>query len=112
MPFSTYFGGNDWFSHPWGIAREMMHNFGYGHTHEMDRLDRGARSAWRSSNGTSPTTLNASPKIWTTRHDPEPLALDGARTFPSPPLGALPPDRQPNRAKRLECAASLRFRWG
>ena len=40
MPFSTYLGCADWFSHPWAIAHEMLHNFGYGHTHEMDRLDR------------------------------------------------------------------------
>jgi hypothetical protein len=40
MPFPTYLDCRDWFSHPWAIAHEMLHNFGYGHTHEMDRLDR------------------------------------------------------------------------
>lgn len=40
MPISTYFNSRDWFSHPWAIAHEMLHNFGYGHTHEMNRLDR------------------------------------------------------------------------
>ena len=40
MPFSTYLDCRDWFSHPWAIAHEMLHSFGYGHTHEMDRLDR------------------------------------------------------------------------
>ena len=40
MPFSTYLDCHDWFSHPWAIAHEMLHNFGYGHTHEMDRLDK------------------------------------------------------------------------
>ena len=39
MPFSTYLGCRDWFSHPWAIAHEMLHSFNYGHTHEMDRLD-------------------------------------------------------------------------
>lgn len=40
MPITTYLGCLDWFNHPWAIAHEMLHSFGYGHTHEMDRLDR------------------------------------------------------------------------
>ena len=40
MPISTYLDSRDWFSHPWAIRHEMLHNFGYGHTHEMNRLDR------------------------------------------------------------------------
>ncbi|MBI5819499.1 MAG: hypothetical protein HZA88_10985 [Verrucomicrobia bacterium] len=40
MPFSTYLHCQDWFHHAWGIAHEMLHNFRYGHTHEIVRLDR------------------------------------------------------------------------
>ena len=40
MPFPTYLDCLDWYSHPWAIAHEMLHSFGYGHAHEMDRLDR------------------------------------------------------------------------
>lgn len=40
MPISDYFDSRDWFGHTWAITHEMLHNFGYGHTHEMDRLDR------------------------------------------------------------------------
>ena len=39
MPFSEYLDCRDWFSHPWAIAHEMLHNFGYGHSREMNRLD-------------------------------------------------------------------------
>lgn len=40
MSLPTYLGCRDWYTHPWAIAHEMLHSFGYGHTHEMDRLDR------------------------------------------------------------------------
>ncbi len=40
MPISGYLNCRDWFNHPWALAHEMLHTFGYGHTHEMDRLDR------------------------------------------------------------------------
>ncbi len=40
LPMSTYLDCCDWFSHPWGIGHEMLHGLGYGHTHEIDRLDR------------------------------------------------------------------------
>jgi hypothetical protein len=40
MPIISLTERNDWYTHPWGIAHEMMHNFGYGHTPEMDRMDR------------------------------------------------------------------------
>jgi hypothetical protein len=40
LPMSTYLDCRDWFSHPWGIGHEMLHGLGYGHTHEIDRLDR------------------------------------------------------------------------
>ena len=43
MPILTLIQGNDWYTHPWGIAHEMLHSFGYGETPEMDRLDRGAQ---------------------------------------------------------------------
>jgi len=43
MPILSLIQGNDWYAHPWGIAHEMLHNFGYGHTPEMDRMDRGAQ---------------------------------------------------------------------
>ncbi len=43
MPFDSLIHGSDWYTHPWGIAHEMMHNFGYSHGHEMDRMDRGAQ---------------------------------------------------------------------
>jgi len=39
MPFSEYLECRDWFSHPWALAHEMLHNFGYGHSREMNRLD-------------------------------------------------------------------------
>jgi len=39
MPFPGYLESLDWYSHPWAIAHEMLHCFGYGHTHEMNRLD-------------------------------------------------------------------------
>ncbi len=39
MFLATYLDCRDWYSHPWAIAHEMLHSFGYGHTHEMDRLD-------------------------------------------------------------------------
>ncbi|HEY2253915.1 MAG TPA: hypothetical protein VGH74_22725 [Planctomycetaceae bacterium] len=39
MPISTYLKCRDWYSHTWAIAHEMLHNFGYGHTQEMERLD-------------------------------------------------------------------------
>ena len=40
LPISTYLDCRDWFSYPWGIGHEMLHGLGYGHTHELDRLDR------------------------------------------------------------------------
>jgi hypothetical protein len=40
MPFDGYLRTLDWYSHPWAIAHEMLHTFGVGHSHEMDRLDR------------------------------------------------------------------------
>ena len=29
----------NWYSHTWSMAHETLHNFGFGHTHEMYRLD-------------------------------------------------------------------------
>jgi hypothetical protein len=39
MAFDTYLNCLDWYTHPWAIAHEMLHSFGYGHNHEMNRLD-------------------------------------------------------------------------
>jgi len=39
MPMGGYLLSKDWYSHPWAIAHEMLHNFGFGHTHEMNRVD-------------------------------------------------------------------------
>jgi hypothetical protein len=38
MPLTQYFACQDWFSPPWALGHEMLHNFGYGHSREMDRL--------------------------------------------------------------------------
>jgi hypothetical protein len=39
MSFGSYLNCLDWYTHPWAIAHEMLHSFGYGHNHEMNRLD-------------------------------------------------------------------------
>lgn len=39
MPIRGYLECTNWFSHTWAIAHETLHNFGFGHTHEMNRLD-------------------------------------------------------------------------
>jgi hypothetical protein len=39
MPFSTFLDFSDWYSHPWAIAHEMLHNFSYGHGYELNRID-------------------------------------------------------------------------
>ena len=43
VPFDSLIQGNDWSTHPWGIAHEMMHNFGYSEGREIDRMDRGTQ---------------------------------------------------------------------
>lgn len=39
MPIKGYLDWPNWYSHTWAIAHETLHNFGFGHTHEMSRLD-------------------------------------------------------------------------
>jgi hypothetical protein len=39
MPIKEYLQCLDWYTHPWAITHETLHNFGFGHTHEMKRID-------------------------------------------------------------------------
>ncbi len=39
MPIIEYLQSLDWYGHPWALAHETLHNFGFGHTHEMNRVD-------------------------------------------------------------------------
>jgi hypothetical protein len=39
LPVWEYTGCTSWYNHPWAIAHEMLHCFGFGHTHEMTRVD-------------------------------------------------------------------------
>jgi hypothetical protein len=39
MPIVGYMECTNWYSHTWSMAHETLHNFGFGHTHEMYRLD-------------------------------------------------------------------------
>jgi hypothetical protein len=39
MPMKGYLQCLDWYTHTWAIAHETLHNFGFGHGHEMNRID-------------------------------------------------------------------------
>jgi hypothetical protein len=40
MPFDNFLHCQDWYGNPGAIVHEMLHNAGYGHRNEMNRVDR------------------------------------------------------------------------